>query len=50
LQPGIDDMMQVLTDKKQPFTWFQDQGAQHNEPAWAKRVYRPLEMMFGTER
>ncbi|MEY4927401.1 MAG: hypothetical protein RI894_1837 [Bacteroidota bacterium] len=46
LQPGIDDMMQFLNTRKQPFTWFLDKGATHNEAAWAKRAWRPLVQFF----
>lgn len=47
LQPGIDAMMEVLSAKKQDFVYFLDEGAEHNEPAWAKRIHRPLIQFFG---
>lgn len=47
LQPGIDEMMRVLRKKSQPFDWYLAKGAAHNEAAWARRVYLPLEWMFG---
>jgi len=51
LQPGCDKMLPVL--KKKGFSagknlqWFLDAKADHNERAWAKRVWRPLKFMFG---
>ncbi len=47
LQPGIDEMMKVLREKKQPFSWYLDKGAHHNEEAWAKRMWRPLIQFYG---
>lgn len=47
LQPGIDDMMAVLRDKKVPFVWVQGQGEAHQEPAWARWVSQPLVQFFG---
>lgn len=47
LQPGIDEMMQVLEAKGSEFTWYLDAGAPHNEIAWSRRVWRPLKMFFG---
>ena len=49
-----DDMMEALADKgyrsgHADFEWFLDEGAEHNEPAWAARVDRPLLFMFGTD-
>lgn len=50
LQPGCEDMVTAL--KGQGFTEganlevFYDPKADHNERAWAKRVYRPLLFMF----
>ncbi len=46
LQPGIDDMMQFLRERKQPFTWYLANGESHNEAAWAKRAWRPLVQFF----
>lgn len=51
LQPGCDRMLEVLSKKE--FTlgynleWYLDENAEHNEPAWAARVWRPLTFMFG---
>lgn len=47
LQPGIDEMMELLTQKNQEFTWFLDRGAPHNEIAWSRRVWRPFKLFFG---
>lgn len=47
LQPGVDAMMALLTQKNIPFTWYLAQGAEHNEPAWARRVEKPLLLFFG---
>jgi hypothetical protein len=47
LQPGVDAMMALLTQKSIPFTWYLAQGAEHNEPAWARRVEKPLLLFFG---
>jgi len=27
--------------------YFYDEGAAHTEPAWAKRIWRPLLFLFG---
>lgn len=51
LQTGCDAMLKALA--AQGFTegenlqWFFDPQAEHNEPAWARRVWRPLNFMFG---
>ncbi|MCB0293609.1 MAG: histidine kinase, partial [Calditrichaeota bacterium] len=51
LQTGCDAMLEALV--AQGFTenknlqWFSDPAAEHNEPAWARRVWRPLKFMFG---
>ena len=51
LQPGCDEMLKFL--EKQGFIngenlmWFQDKKAEHNEAAWAKRVWQPLLFMYG---
>lgn len=47
LQPGIDDMMRALRRKGQAFDWYLAKGEPHNEMAWARRIYLPLEWMFG---
>ena len=53
LQPGIDDMMDILEKKgykkEGDFYWFVDKNAEHNEAAWAKRIWRPLKLFFGRE-
>ena len=47
LQPGIDKMMRVLDTKNITYDWYLDEGAEHNEKAWAKRVHKPLIFLFG---
>ncbi len=47
LQPGIDEMMATLKEKDYEFKWFLDEGAEHNERAWANRVTLPLSYLFG---
>jgi predicted alpha/beta superfamily hydrolase len=50
LQSGCENMLRSL--QKIGFTfshnleWFNDKDAEHNERAWAKRVWRPLMFMF----
>jgi predicted alpha/beta superfamily hydrolase len=53
LQPGVDKMIEVLREKnfvenKNLFV-FIDKNAEHNEAAWAKRVWRPLKIFFGVK-
>lgn len=56
LQTGIDEMMQTLKQKGykegKDFIWFKDEGAAHNETAWAERSWRFLKLFFekGKER
>ncbi|MBI5731104.1 MAG: hypothetical protein HY963_08205, partial [Ignavibacteriales bacterium] len=50
LQPGVDKMVAILKGKgfkegKDLFV-FIDEKAEHNEDAWAKRVWRPIEIFF----
>jgi enterochelin esterase-like enzyme len=51
LQPGCDRMMEILQKKgfvmHKNLEWFHDLNAEHNERAWAGRVWRPLMFMFG---
>jgi hypothetical protein len=47
LQPGIDEMLKTLEEKKTPYTWYLDEGAPHNERAWSARVWKPLLQFFG---
>ena len=53
IQFFCDDMMDVLPGKGfssgHNFEWYLDNGAEHNEHAWAARVHRPLLFMFGTD-
>ena len=50
LQPGIDEMMEVLKKKgyneERDFFLFIDKEAEHNEAAWAERMWRPLKLFF----
>ena len=50
LQPGIDEMMEVLKMKgyneERDFFLFIDKEAEHNEAAWAERMWRPLKLFF----
>lgn len=52
LQKGIDRMLALLPQKGfqegRDYLWYLDAGAEHNEKAWAARVWRPLEFLFGT--
>ncbi len=50
LQPGVDKMVNVLREKgfkegKDLFV-FIDEKAEHNEAAWAKRVWKPIKIFF----
>jgi predicted alpha/beta superfamily hydrolase len=51
LKPGYDEMVSLLQEKGYKrgvdLEYFYDNGAAHNEPAWAKRLWRPLLFMFG---
>lgn len=50
LQPGVDEMLRALENKGfkegNDLLFFKDSKAEHNESAWAKRVYRFLEFLF----
>ena len=51
IQKHCDRMLALLPGKGfqegLDYQWFLDVGAEHNENAWAARVWRPLEFMFG---
>jgi len=51
LKPGYDEMVSLLQEKGYKrggdLEYFHDESAAHNEPAWAKRIWRPLLFMFG---
>ena len=51
LKPGYDEMVEILKSKGYvkgvDLEYFYDEGAGHNERAWARRVWRPLVFMFG---
>ncbi|MEW6196655.1 MAG: alpha/beta hydrolase-fold protein [Bacteroidota bacterium] len=53
LQPGVDEMTKVLREKcykeNVDFYVYIDKEAEHNEAAWAKRMWRPLKLFFGIE-
>lgn len=50
LQPGIDEMMELLRKKSfepgEDFWWYKDKNAPHNEVAWAARFWRPLKYFY----
>lgn len=52
IQAYCDDMLSALPEKGfvqgANVDWFLDQGAEHNEKAWATRLDRPLLFLFGT--
>ncbi len=52
LQSGNDWMLEALQKKGfvlgQNLVWVQDAAAEHNEAAWAQRVWMPLRWFFGT--
>jgi predicted alpha/beta superfamily hydrolase len=54
LQNGIDEMLKALKlhgyTEGEELYFYKDQNAQHNERAWAKRIWRALIFMFGTEK
>ncbi|MFA7418731.1 MAG: alpha/beta hydrolase-fold protein [Melioribacteraceae bacterium] len=51
LLPGVDDMIKVLKEKGyeegKDLQVFIDPKAEHNEAAWAKRIWRPIKFFFG---
>ena len=53
LRPGSEEMGKILEEKgykRGPeFDYFRDDGAVHNERAWANRVWRPLTFLFGKQ-
>ena len=50
LLPGVNEMVKALEEKgfieNKDLFFFVDKTATHNETAWAKRVWRPLEIFF----
>jgi enterochelin esterase-like enzyme len=52
LIPGYNALISLLKEKGfvkgKDLEYFFDRGAAHNERAWANRIWRPLEFMFGT--
>ncbi|MEO0876862.1 MAG: histidine kinase, partial [Bacteroidota bacterium] len=49
LQPGIEEMLSYLSEERLDYQWYLDQGAQHNEAAWARRLHIPLTWLYGKE-
>lgn len=53
LQPGVNEMLLTLKEKgfneDDDVYWFKDENALHSETAWAKRIWRALIFMFGTD-
>ncbi|WP_299700374.1 alpha/beta hydrolase-fold protein [uncultured Pontibacter sp.] len=51
LQPGIDEMLQVLKAQGyregKDYLWVLDEKAQHNEAAWAMRMPKALRFLLG---
>lgn len=51
LRPGSEEMARILEEKGYKkgieFDYYLDDGAVHNERAWAARVWRPLTFFFG---
>lgn len=51
LMPGCKQMLRVLKargyKKNKNLVWFRDEGAWHNEHAWAERLWRPLKYLYG---
>jgi len=51
LRPGSEEMAKILEEKGyrmgSEFEYVLDEGAIHNERAWAKRVWKPLKFLFG---
>ena len=54
LQAGVDELINALNEKgfieKQDYYFFKDLFGSHNESSWAKRFWRALIFMFGTEK
>jgi predicted alpha/beta superfamily hydrolase len=52
LRAGCEAMFSLLKDKgyenDRDVVYYYDDGANHNEQAWAARVWRPLTFLFGT--
>jgi predicted alpha/beta superfamily hydrolase len=51
LQSGCEAMLRALEQKGfkrgKNLEWFHDREAEHNEAAWARRLWRPMLFMFG---
>ncbi|MGE5432174.1 MAG: alpha/beta hydrolase-fold protein [Syntrophomonadaceae bacterium] len=54
LLPGVEETVRVLKEKGyaegDDLLVYYDKKAEHNEPAWAKRLHIPLQFFFGTGR
>lgn len=47
LQPGVEAMCAALRIHNFPFSYYREPGGRHNEAAWAGRLERPLQYLFG---
>lgn len=54
IQPGCDRMLEILRAKGfrdgENLEWYLDAGAEHNERAWAARLWRPLEFLLTEQK
>lgn len=55
LQTGVDEMLYQLqrlgyNEEDNNLYWYNDRNATHNEKDWARRIWRALIFMFGTEK
>ncbi|HEX2866491.1 MAG TPA: alpha/beta hydrolase-fold protein [Ignavibacteriales bacterium] len=54
LLPGVDETVSLLKSKGykegEDLMVYYDKTAEHNEPAWAKRLHIPLEFLFGLDK
>jgi predicted alpha/beta superfamily hydrolase len=54
LNRGMEEMVRVLAKRGyrrgEDFEWFFDPLADHSERAWASRLWRPMEFLFGRNR
>ena len=52
LQKGCDEMMEALREKGfvpgRDVEWYLDEGAEHSEAAWSRRLWRSLCFLLGT--
>ncbi|HEX2960749.1 MAG TPA: hypothetical protein VHO43_03100, partial [Ignavibacteriales bacterium] len=54
LLPGVEETVSVLKGKGykegDDLMVYYDKNAEHNEPAWAKRLHIPLQFLFGRNK